>query len=232
MAHRRPDRPWITRHGAADQLKRHRHAEPYVALVLAGSYVEAGDGARIRSKPGTVIAHKAFRAHRNEFGGNGALVLNLPPIDGVSGAGILADVDAVALAAERDVREAAWLVAEQFRPAADQPNDWPDILAQSLVRDPDLRIAGWARRVGLDPASVSRGFARAYGVTPKRFRLEARVMAALDGLPAWKGDLARFAAAHGFSDQAHLTRSMRAITGTTPQRLRAKFVQSGICATR
>lgn len=227
MAHR-ADRPdIISRHGAAGQLKRHRHAEPYVAVALAGSYVEAGDNGRVRATVGTVIAHGPLTAHRNEFGIGGAIVLNLPAIEGVSGTGTIGDVDALARLAERDVREAARLLAEHFRPITVSPWDWPDQLADVLARDPDVRISSWACAIGLDPASVSRGFARAYGVTPKRFRLEARVRRAVGDLPAWNGSLAELAAAHGFADQAHLTRSVRALTGTTPQMLRAKSVQAG-----
>jgi AraC-like DNA-binding protein len=84
----------------------------------------------------------------------------------------------------------------------------------------------WAGRMGLDPASVSRGFARAYGVSPKRFRLEVRTRRALAALPAWPGSLADLAADQGFADQAHLARSVVAMTGISPIRFRAKSVQA------
>ncbi len=221
----------ITRHAATDRLARHRHAEPYVAVVLAGSYLEAGDGGRVRAAAGTVIAHEPHSAHRDDFGAAGAVVLNLPAIAGLSGPGIVADVDAIAQATERDIREAAVLLAEQFRPAIVSPHDWPDQLADALARDPDLAISDWADAAGLDPASVSRGFARAYGVSPKRFRLEARARRAVRSLAAWQGNLAAFAAEHGFADQAHFARTVRAMTGVTPQALRAKSVQAGVCYT-
>lgn len=218
----------ITRHAATDRLARHRHAEPYVAVVLAGSYLEAGDGGRVRAAAGTVIAHEPHSAHRDDFGSAGAVVLNLPAIAGLTGPGIVADVDAIAAAAALDVREAAALLAEQFRPAAASPGDWPDRLADALACDPGLVISDWADAAGLDPASVSRGFARAYGVSPKRFRLESRVRRAVRGLSAWQGSLAAFAAEHGFADQAHFARTVRALTGATPLALRAKSVQAGV----
>ena len=219
----------ITRHGAADRLARHRHAGAYVAVVLAGSYVEAGASGRVRARAGTVIAHKALSAHRDDFGAAGALVLNVPGAAGLIGAGTVADVDAVARAGERDLDEAARLVAEQFLPGADSPDDWPDLLAAALTRDPDIAITGWADGMGLNPASVSRGFARAYGVTPKRFRLEARARRAVYALPHWRGSLAAFAAEQGFADQAHLAHALRGLTGATPRTLRAKSVQAGMC---
>lgn len=81
--------------------------------------------------------------------------------------------------------------------------------------------------MGLNPASISRGFARAYGVSPKRFRLEARTRRALTAIDAWQGSLADLAADQGFADQAHLTRSIAAMTGAPPILHRAKSVQAG-----
>ena len=216
----------ITRHRAADSMARHRHAEAYVAVVLAGDYVEAGDGGRVRARPGTVIAHAPFSAHRDEFGASGAAVLNLPGVEAVSGTGTIGDVDALVRAAERDLREAVLLLGEQFRPHLSTPDDWPDQLAAALSADPDMAISDWAERMGLAAASVSRGFARAYGVSPKRFRLEARAQRAMRSLPAWHGTLAAFAADQGFADQAHLARTVRAITGVAPRALRAKSLQA------
>lgn len=215
----------ITRHRPADSMARHRHAKAYVAVVLAGGYIEAGDGGRVRAQPGTVIAHEPFSAHRDEFGANGAAVLNLPGVEAVSGTGTIGDADALVRAAERDVREAALLLGEQFCAHLVALDDWPDQLAAALSADPDLAIADWAERMGLAAASVSRGFARAYGVSPKRFRLEARALRAMRDLPSWHGTLAGFAADQGFADQAHLARTVRAITGTSPRALRAKSVQ-------
>jgi hypothetical protein len=35
--------PGISRHAPGGRMQRHRHAEGYIALVLSGGYVEAGD---------------------------------------------------------------------------------------------------------------------------------------------------------------------------------------------
>ena len=209
-------------------MGRHRHGEAYVAVVLAGSYLEAGDGGRFRAEPGTVIAHEGFTAHRDEFGREGAVVLNLPAIVGIIGSGKISDADLIARAAERDETEAAHLLREQFQPGTSALEDWPDTLAVVLAQDPDRHITDWAEMVGLDPASVSRGFARAYGVSPKRFRLEARVRRAIGALDSWKGSLASVAADFGFADQAHFTRAVRYLTGSTPQTLKAKSVQAEV----
>lgn len=223
----------IGRHAAGERLPRHRHVEGYVALVLAGGYEEAGDDGRLAARPGMVVVHDRWAAHQDRFGTGGARVLNLPALPGLApGAGSVADPDAVARLAERDPLAAAELVRESFRPDAAHATDWPDLLAATLNDDTSVALASWAERMGLDPASVSRGFARAYGVSPKRFRLEARTRRALLALDRWHGSLAALAAEHGFADQAHLTRAVLAMTGHPPARLRAKSVQSAGAATR
>lgn len=215
-------------HVASECLPRHRHADGYIALVLDGGYEEAGDEGRFTAHPGTVVVHGRWTAHLDRFGTRGARVLNLPPVEGLlPGAGALADPDAAARLAERDPLAAAEYIREHIRSGAGQHGDWPDLLAAALRADPDIRLAPWARRACIDPASLSRGFARAYGVSPKRFRLEARTRRALLALDRWRGSLADLAADQGFADQAHLTRSIAAMTGAPPALLRAKSVQAG-----
>jgi AraC-like DNA-binding protein len=208
-------------------MPRHRHAEPYMAIVVDGGYLEAGDSGRIEASPGDVLIHGAYDAHQDAFLPGGAIVLNLPLDSSFqSGFGRIDDVDAIVRLAERDARQAS-IQARAALAWCDVPlSDWPDLLAAALRDDPDLAISSWADDMGLSPASVSRGFARAYGVSPKRFRLEARVRNAARRLSYWRGNLAALAAYTGFADQAHMTRAIAAMTGQTPARLRAKSVQA------
>lgn len=218
----------ITRHARGAHLPRHRHTEPYLAVVLAGGYVEAGDGGRWRTSPGTVVVHGAHEAHRDSFEAAETVVLNLPVPAGLAPmAGLIDDIDAVARIAERDPSGAADLVSIMLRSGADRLDDWPDLLAAALMADPALALGAWADAMGLAPTSVSRGFARAYGVSPKRYRLEARTRQALHAVAGSRASLAEIAAAHGFADQAHMTRALVALTGTPPGALRAKSVQAG-----
>lgn len=211
----------ITRHGAFEQMARHRHSEAYVALVLAGGYVEAGDRGRVRVEAGQAVFHAPHESHRNEFFGLGARVLNLPAADcDLGGAlGHVDDPDTIARLAERDPCQAGALLRQTFRPSATRLDDWPDLLAEALAADPNLCLAEWADTLGIAPQSLSRGFRRAYGTTPKRFRLELRALEALRRLPGWQGSMATLAAETGFADQAHLTRALVALTGLTPKRL-------------
>ena len=115
--------------------------------------------------------------------------------------------------------QAADLLRRSFRPTKSRLQDWPDLLAEALAADPALGIADWADAMGLAPQSISRGFRLAYGISPKRYRLELRALQALRRLPGWRGTLAALAAETGFADQAHFTRAIVALTGQTPKRL-------------
>jgi AraC-like DNA-binding protein len=212
----------ITVHRALERMPRHRHDEAYVALVLTGGYVEAGDCGRLRLDAGQAVVHQRHEAHCNAFLGRGAQVLNLPLPDGGFGAvqGRVADADAVARLAERDPLQAAELLRQTLRPCCSRLDDWPDALAAALAEDPALDLGTWADAQGLAAPSVSRGFRRAYGTTPKRYRLELRTGQALRRLPHWRGSLALLAAETGFADQAHMTRAIVALTGLVPTRLR------------
>ena len=216
----------LTRHGPGERLARHRHRHGYVALVLAGSYVEAGEGARIVARPGDVIVHHGYDAHQDDFGTAGAAVLNLPLAEGLTGQGRVCDPDAVVRLAERDPIAAAALIAETMVPQHERLGDWPDILAGALSGEDELRLSEWALRIGIAPQSLSRGFRQAYGVSPKRYRLEQRTRAALRKMPGWTGTLAALAAETGFADQAHLTRAIAGLTGAPPQRLKVQSVQA------
>ena len=199
-----------------DRAPRHRHGHAYAAIVLAGGYQEAGDSGRRTAGPGDVLLHGAFEAHANRIDRRGAVVLNLDiALDAPSAFMRLTDADAVARLAERDAEAARACLLEQLRPASTQTGDWRDALAADLRAAPDLVLGDWAEAAGLDPATVSRGFRDAFDVSPARYRAEARARLAWRRL-AEGGPLADLAVDTGFSDQAHMTRAIVALTGATP----------------
>ncbi|WP_296597970.1 helix-turn-helix transcriptional regulator [Phenylobacterium sp.] len=197
-------------------LPRHRHAEGYVALVIAGGYEEAGDAGRRRVGAGDVVVHRAFEAHLNRTPPAGAQVLNLPlPTVRLGAFGQVDDLDALVATAAHDPRAASEALAAAFRAVGPGGADWPDLLAAALARGDARPLGEWAADFGLSAEHLSRGFGRVFGVSPQRFRLESRVRAVLPGL-ADEASLADLAVAYGFADQAHMTRSIRAITGRPP----------------
>jgi hypothetical protein len=117
-----------------------------------------------------VVFHDAYESHLDLIGRGGAVVLVLPcagrqPRE----SGCVDDVDFIARIAERDPLEAAQYVMTNLRPARRRLSDWPDRLAADLQADPSLAIHRWAEAAGLRRESISRGFRRAYGITPLAF---------------------------------------------------------------
>lgn len=85
-----------------------------------------------------------------------------------------------------------------------------------LVDGPTRHVTEAADRVGLSPRQLQRRVVTAVGYGPKRFQRVVRVQRVLAAVPERLGDLAALAADLGFSDQAHLTREVRDMTGRAP----------------
>src|SRR5262249_20348780 len=150
-------------------------------VVLSGRYVEAGDRGRMRVGPGDVVLHGPYESHLDEVAETGAEVLVLPwtRAETPSALGWISDADRLVRLAERDVSAAADLLAGRLTFTPLNADDWPDRLAQALREDPALRLEHWAETAGLRSETLSRGFRRAYGVTPMAFRARARVLRSL-----------------------------------------------------
>lgn len=199
-------------------LPRHGHAAPYAAVVLAGSYEEAGDGGRFRAEAGDVLIHAGFSAHLDRAD-RATMVLNLPLPwlwAGRSTRMSVDDPDALARLAERDVGAAGSLLLASLRPGKPGLEDDVDALAAAFTRPSEHRLSDWSGARGVSRGTVWRRFTMAYGVGPSRYRVEARARRAWRRLVAGEDRLSEIAVAEGFADQAHMSRAVRALTGRTP----------------
>jgi AraC-like DNA-binding protein len=200
---------------------RHRHTWGYATVVLSGTFVEASFAGRFAARPGDVLLHGAFDCHANTADSGRKLeILRLPWSDtALEGHFHVRDPDALARLAERDAWEATFelrSMVERARGASDV--DWPEQLASDLTRRPSsLRLREWAAERAIAPETVSRGFRRAFGVSPKRFRLEARGRSAWNLVVRTSSPLTRIAHELEFADQAHMSRTVRALTGHAPR---------------
>lgn len=201
---------------ARSTLPRHRHLWPYAAVVIAGSYEEAGEHGRRLLVPGDVALHDAFSAHVNRVGRQGARLVNLPVAGGGERCARVPDLDLVVRLAARDRRAAAQALQAQLQVLPPTAQDWPDLLARDLRTKPGLSLADWARTHGLAAATLSRGFARVFGTTPRCWRCELRTRHALQAVLRGSESLAGVALEAGFADQAHLTHAVVAMTGRPP----------------
>ena len=200
---------------------RHHHLKPYAALLVSGSCNEAGDRGRFRASAGDVLVHLGFEAHQDHIGHKGAKFINFALDCEIGPAfGFVRDPDAIMRAQERDALAASEMLREQFTVYATADRDWPDLLAEHLAQPDPIPLQQWAAEYGVHPASLSRGFSLAYGVTPKRYRFEQMASRAARTVRNSGDGLSSIAATSGFADQAHMTRAMAQLFELTPGHLR------------
>jgi AraC-like DNA-binding protein len=202
---------------------RHRHLEGYASVILAGSFVEAGFWGRVKVEPGDVLLHGRFDCHANSTNCSRSVqILRLPWQDDRSeGHFRVTDPDLLARLAERDPRESVVALAENLQ-IVDSPSlHWTGRLASALQSTASLSLGCWAAELGMRPEALSRGFHREFGVSPKQFRLEARARRAWLEVLRSPRTLTTIAQDFGFSDLAHLSRSVRSLTGYPPSAWRS-----------
>lgn len=83
-----------------------------------------------------------------------------------------------------------------------------------------ITLAAMAQVAGMTPSSFVRSFKRSTGLTPHRFVVEQRVLAARKLLATSDLPLVEIALAVGFSSQSHFGVAFRAVTGESPARYR------------
>ena len=205
-------------------IPRHRHEHGYVAVVLSGRYQEAGFGGRFHLEAGDVVVHRAFDAHLDQVSQTGAEVLNLPLPRDIDLPNVFAiyDPDAVARSAESDPDAASRALTPSGQVKAE--DDWPDQLAAAVAATGEQTLRSWAEVEGLAAETLSRGFRRAYGITPARFRAEMKTQKALGLILETSLPLAEIAAECGFADQPHLTRAIVRLTGLSPGTWRRRSI--------
>ena len=213
----------LLHHAQSERLTRHTHREAFAAVILRGGYLETGDRGRINVVPGDVVLHGPYESHQDHVAASGADVLIIPWLEESFGSplGAISDPDQLARLAERDMRGAARMLAEEVSIKALPSMDWPDMLARDLWDCPGVELGKWAETTGIRPETVSRGFRRAFGVSPQSFRARVRLLRALSRIR--RGEkLVELAAECGFADQAHLSRHFRTLTGETPRAWRSQ----------
>jgi AraC-like DNA-binding protein len=91
--------------------------------------------------------------------------------------------------------------------------------AATLLEDPGIRVQRVASEVALSERQLERRFREFVGYGPKALQRVLRLQRLLEALELGRdqpGGLARIAAAIGYSDQAHLTRETRDLSGHSP----------------
>ncbi|MEO6687816.1 MAG: AraC family transcriptional regulator [Dokdonella sp.] len=229
-----------TRHRGASELASHEHVDPYICVVLDGSY-EQRSNAVLACAPGSVVLHPGGHAHANRFHVAGARCVNIQAkgdwlVDG-SFNQLVADyrhlqADAVPLARlarELDQDDAAAplaivacaldllasLMRVRLRP---QSPRWIerviDAIEADLSHTPSLAELGALANV--HPAHLARAFRQARGETVGDYLRRRRIEQADRAVISSDTALGEIALAAGFYDQSHFTRAFRQRFGQTP----------------
>jgi AraC-like DNA-binding protein len=205
-------------------IRWHVHKHAYAALVLSGGYEEAGDSGRYRVQAGNVVLHEAFEAHLDRIPRTGAALLNvsLPAQCAFrSGVGTIDDPDAIVRLVENGDSEAAALLLWSAEITNPKFQDWPDELAALLGQNASLNFSRWSEARRISGWDLSRGFAKVFGISPCAFRARARTRQAWKAIRTANTPLSAIAAHFGFADQAHMTRSVKSLTGRCPSAWRS-----------
>lgn len=190
-----------------------------MTLVLGGRYVEAGDHGRFKVEPGDVLVHGEFSSHadwidaRHDVETCNFELDQVPQLEPICWA---PNVDDVAKLSKSDPQAAIASLLQSVRPKVSAPADWPEIIAKAIRDDPAKPVRHWCNSLGLAPSTVSRGFRRAFGVSAAHYRATARARLSYQALVQSDVPLVDIAEQFRFSDQAHFTRSIRALTGASP----------------
>ncbi|MFN7725832.1 MAG: helix-turn-helix domain-containing protein [Rubrivivax sp.] len=226
----------------------HQHVDAHFVLVLAGRYRSAASGHTLG--PGALVWNPAGTEHRDHFteAGGAFLALSLgagpaaelgldqdaPRLLGgaaLQTASALATTPASASASELLDLEAQChelcvaAGAPTPRAAADRRTPvWLRRCMERLLDDPvrTPSLAALALEAGVHPVSLARAFRRHYGLPPGRLQRRVQLNRAA-ALLRQGGGIADVAAACGFADQSHFTRSFRGEYGSTPAAWQAGF---------
>ncbi|MCF3119032.1 helix-turn-helix transcriptional regulator [Streptomyces arenae] len=177
-------------------------SEPRVAALLGGD--PAVPEGLVFTTPELALSHRLLLAHAR----TGADTFELSERTTAVAARILAQ-----LAPSR--------VASGLPRAAKARRRLVDDARAALGTGTTQSLDSLALAVGCSPHHLSRVFRTETGTTLTRYRNRLRLARALDRLAEGERDLALLAHDLGFSDQSHLTHTLRHTTGHPPGRLRA-----------
>lgn len=224
------DRRLVLSHYAAGEACRaHRHGEVQRSLLLAGGYIETSDEGRREVEGRTFSVKPAGFEHEDTFGGAGALILSVQGKDGGT------SKDRYRLTPWASPHAVQMMMCDAFAgnattagmPGGECGADgeapvpgWLREARRRLMEQPGMPIASLARSMGRHPVYLARQFRAAFGRPPSQIRQDDRTARAIDRIVRSSLSLADIAFAEGFSDQAHMTRAVRRVSGRTPGGLR------------
>jgi AraC family transcriptional regulator len=224
----------------------HCHSTAYISFLLAGSYAEQTRATDHSCSTGTVIWHAAGETHRDRFSQQGGHLLSIEFRDEwLRNTETAAKVELTNVPhfsyggpryslglslyhflntgreAPEDLAIELLSLYARHRDGSRQP-DWFARVLELIhdAHDEQLSLSTVARVAGVHSVHVSRSFRRWLGCTFTEYLGQVRLRRALDLLQGSRRPVVDVAIESGFADHAHLCRSFKRGTGTTPSAYR------------
>ena len=212
----------------------HRHERPYVTFVVRGGYRERLSSGDRACNARALVMHAPGELHADDFTrsttclsiesdirfdyDDAAGVIESPSVSSI-GDRMIAELhtnDAFSPIVIEGLMLEMFGEAARARVASFEPR-WLRDVRQAIATNLDAKVtlSALARGANVHPAHLARAFRRHFGKTVGDAIRESRVEKAKERIAA--GDaLINVALDCGFSDQSHLTRTFRRLTGMTP----------------
>jgi AraC-like DNA-binding protein len=230
-----------TAHAGCSLLKHHRHATPFVTIVLAGGYVEVNDAMPELRRDGAVVVHEAGEEHADRFESDTRCLNVELRSDWRAHPSAPSTVQSLALsvAARRvtwafyrnpstlyDAVEELYIAMQsQYAVPMIDPPQWLQRVIDEFPWTDSAPLREAAALAGLHETHFSRAFHRYAGMTANEYRARARVRYASQMLLGTTASISRVAASAGLSDQSHLTRLFSERLGVSPAAYRQTFAR-------
>lgn len=235
-------------HWDGHSLPEHSHEWPYVSLLLSGTYHETVSDTQIVFAPFTAVFHDRDLVHTDTIGEGGArfFLLEFGPewrdaierfgsvpghvheLNGEGASwpmlrlyhGLISDRLSDELVEEAVFEICGYLpVADELAKADPEWLDAVETWLRRNFREP-YSLQRLARDVHVHPSHLARTFMRFRSRTIGESLSRLRVQEACRQLAELERSLEEIAVSAGFSDQSHMTRVIRQLSGSTPAALR------------
>lgn len=229
-----------------DTFGKHIDFKPRISIVLSGNLREVVGKQEEIATPMSLVVKPSYVYHSNKFGPKGARLLSLEfspqAYDQLQADAPLAhwqwhrEPEALRAAFQLFKQyqqgfafdEIEDLLPDFFAALSPLPNPkgtpprWLDQFHQQLRQAfaQPLQVKDLAQEWGVHPVYLARIFRQYYGCSIKTFLINRRIYKAMDELTNSNKSITHIALDCGFSDQSHLTRTLRESMGESPAAFR------------
>jgi AraC family transcriptional regulator len=195
------------------KMGKHSHEPAYFGLVLQGDYTERHGQKTRNSNASALIFHPPGEDHAVEFHNRGARIfrVEIKPecLERVREHSTVFDspaIDSTECSPPRWLRQAKDMLHDQF--------------------SENLTLEAIAEAVRVHPVYLARAWRKYFHCTVGQYLRQLRIESACREIALSDTPLAEVAAAAGFYDQSHFSRTFKRITGLTPAEYRTVFRES------